>query len=371
MNNLDLYHFIGLCLVMDDDPAVAGQVRATLEADKVSWKHFVWMGSSHFVLPALYSAFRRNGMLKLLPADLEEHMENIYEINLYRNQRILEQVREITLLLSPHGIEPVFLKGTGHLLRGLYHDSGDRIMADIDFLIPEEKVVTAVNILMKEGYQHNPYYLDMKEEEHHHYHGIFKEGTPSTVEIHRTPSGEEFNQILPARQVLSGKLPVPGLPAYVMAPADALKLHIIHDYLIGSNPNLKSCSLKSLYDFYLLSKQVSLAEIYMESGKYRLKFGAYGLIASRTLGIPHLKDGTITKNAVRIYKRHQFFLARPELAWKLQKLNGFYKTLLTYLTLMVKAPFFRHERGYVIRRLRDKDWIRGYMERVFGVRFKK
>jgi len=37
--------------------------------------------------------------------------------------------------LNTAGISPIYLKGTGNLIDGIYGDVGERIIGDIDFLV--------------------------------------------------------------------------------------------------------------------------------------------------------------------------------------------------------------------------------------------
>ena len=50
-------------------------------------------------------------------------------------------------MLLDNGVRPVFLKGTGNVLEGLYEDIGERMVGDIDFLIQQKDFLKAVDIL--------------------------------------------------------------------------------------------------------------------------------------------------------------------------------------------------------------------------------
>jgi len=47
---------------------------------------------------------------------------------------------------------PIYLKGTGNLIDGIYSDIGERIIGDIDFLVPEKDFRTTAELFKKEGY---------------------------------------------------------------------------------------------------------------------------------------------------------------------------------------------------------------------------
>ena len=46
-------------------------------------------------------------------------MEHITNLNRERNQQIITQAKELNTLLLKNNITPIFLKGTGNLIRGV------------------------------------------------------------------------------------------------------------------------------------------------------------------------------------------------------------------------------------------------------------
>ena len=67
-------------------------------------------------------------------------MELITGLNRERNQQIITQARALNTLLLEHGLTPIFLKGTGNLLAGLYTDIAERMVGDIDFIFSKQRV---------------------------------------------------------------------------------------------------------------------------------------------------------------------------------------------------------------------------------------
>lgn len=80
MTNAALFQFIGKCLAMDGHALLRDEVPTTVSRGSVPWERFVWMGSSHYVLPAVWSSFLRNGIAPLLPEDLAEHMKEMHRL---------------------------------------------------------------------------------------------------------------------------------------------------------------------------------------------------------------------------------------------------------------------------------------------------
>ena len=69
-----------------------------------------------------------------------------------RNEEIIAQAKELNTLLLEHNITPIFIKGTGNLLEGLYEDIAERMVGDIDFLFSKEDYPRAIELLKDNGY---------------------------------------------------------------------------------------------------------------------------------------------------------------------------------------------------------------------------
>ena len=100
----------------------------------------------------IYLKFRKQDLLDYLPEVLANHLKEIYELNHTRNGQILLQMKEMNTTLNKAGISPIYLKGTGNLIDGIYDDIGERIIGDIDFLVPEKDFLTAAELFKNEEY---------------------------------------------------------------------------------------------------------------------------------------------------------------------------------------------------------------------------
>ena len=123
--------------------------------DQKFWDKFVKIGSSHYVIPALYFKMKERNFLKLLPHELVSYLEEIYNQNLNRNTELVNEVNEISRLLKVNNINHVFLKGAA-LISSLYRETvGIRMVGDIDILISEDQILKAKSILESSGYKRN------------------------------------------------------------------------------------------------------------------------------------------------------------------------------------------------------------------------
>ncbi len=117
------------------------------------WDSFVKIGSSHYVIPALYYKLKQRDYLSLLNDELVCYMEEIYNQNLKRNINLVKEVNEISNLFRSNNIDHVFLKGAA-LLSSIYKESlGIRMIGDIDVLIKNDQILKAKSLMENHGYK--------------------------------------------------------------------------------------------------------------------------------------------------------------------------------------------------------------------------
>ena len=160
------------------------EIEFILKTTNVDWDTVVKVSTAHHVFPALFCNFKRVDFLKFLPADLVEYMIHITDLNRNRNKQIIAQAKDLNTLLLANNIKPIFLKGTGNLLEGLYEDIAERMVGDIDFLFSETDSYSAIEILRSDGYT-NPKELINTYPEHRHFPRLIKQENIAAAEIHK------------------------------------------------------------------------------------------------------------------------------------------------------------------------------------------
>ena len=117
------------------------------------WDSFVKIGSSHYVIPALYYKLKQRDFLKLINDELVFYMEEIYNQNLKRNINLVKEVNEISKFFKSNNIDHVFLKGAA-LVSSIYKDTlGIRMVGDIDILINNNQIHKAKSLMEDYGYK--------------------------------------------------------------------------------------------------------------------------------------------------------------------------------------------------------------------------
>jgi len=177
-------YFIGKCLSLSQYPNRRLEVLDQIEKGDISWPKIVKVSTGYMVLPALYLSLKRADLRQHLPEDLVLFCEEITHLNRERNNTIIKQSKALAILLKQHNIEPVFLKGTAHILEGLYLDIGERMVGDIDLIVAKDQVEKAASILIKKGYKPLSPFIKGAQKQAKHYSRLIHSSEIAAVEIH-------------------------------------------------------------------------------------------------------------------------------------------------------------------------------------------
>lgn len=181
---------------------IENRLRRTLSAPEFSWEELVMTASEHKVSAMMSSTLEKHHLTSFLPTDLVAYFEGVAELNGQRNAQIGSQSLEIAAILNKIDVEPVFLKGAGNLLAGLYESPEHRVMVDIDILVPPELLLKCVATLKKSNYATGD--ADIVDDPHsHHYAPLSCPGRATSAELHSEIIAFPDGNLLTASEVLS------------------------------------------------------------------------------------------------------------------------------------------------------------------------
>ncbi|MGE0021695.1 MAG: nucleotidyltransferase family protein [Draconibacterium sp.] len=349
--------FVGKCLTLGKYPERKNEIITEIQATNFSWENAVLNASNQFVLPAWYIQLKNAGLLDEMPEELKLHIESLTNLNRERNYRIINQAKEIAVLLNQHGITPVFLKGTAHLLLNLYNDPAERMIGDIDFLVRDHEILPAAKLLKTLGFQPLVEYNSAMHSEMKHYPRMVNYDYPAAVEIHREVTNPPNDRYFRAGLIFSEIQKIKGtLEIYVPG-----YRHLLIHNMLNAQLNDKSFSnagilLRQSYDLFLLAGKENPLTVFDEFGKLRNTSGAWLASSSLLLGNPPNLQFGKTKS-VKSYLHWFIYLQQhPRVA-------GFYRTTLyfswrlwRYISLPVRAIFNPSIRAGIMARLTDKSW---------------
>ena len=247
--------FVAQCLTISLEEKNRSHIEKKLQKQNVDWDKVVQLSTSHYVLPAMYCNLKRVDFLKYLPKELVSYMSHITQLNRERNLQIITQARTLNQLLRAHHMSPIFLKGTGNLLAGIYEDIAERMVGDIDFIFSKEDYPKAIKLLRNFDYsevnKYDYYFPDDK-----HYRRLQKENNIAAIEIHSELLAiqkyrREFNCsfVEKTTQIID--------KVKVLNYANKLNLSIIANQINDSGFYYKNMALRNAYDVFLLSKKTN------------------------------------------------------------------------------------------------------------------
>ena len=219
---------------------------------KINWIEIIALANHRYLVPALWAALNNKGWLSMLDPQLKEYLTAIYQLNLSRNNILLQQLNEIVLVCNHLGIEPILIKGAASLVENIYIHLGARFMIDLDILVPDTRLNEVVNELIKCGY-----FIPEKFQHHndnlHHAAPMCKSGGVGSVELHRriTESqnlDDELINFTTSIVNLSN-----GGQARLLSPNAQILHNILHSEIHHQYYYLYSLNLRQLHHFIILS----------------------------------------------------------------------------------------------------------------------
>lgn len=355
MTKKDLFYFIGKCLTLDEHPEFKFEILELIRIDAIDWLKFVELCSNHLVLTTIYLKFKKHGITSHLPDELAKHLKLVYELNQTRNSQILVQLRELTVTLNKENIYPVFLKGCGNLLDGLYASDGERMMNDIDLLVPEKDYLKAASLLQANGYSTSSETYDHVETLKH-YLPLSHPEFITHVEIHRVPVSEQYNYWFNTQMVDHEKKSVPTLAGcFVLSDNHNIILNFIHSQLHHGGHINGIVSFRDLYDLHLLTKRVNLSFVLPEI-KSRAKAVAYFRFMEKALGLD--EKFTIKSNfsSWLFLKKHDLNLTSPAFYFVYRTVVFVTQRILRNLVVFIQIFYLKTVRKSMARRLRNRQW---------------
>ncbi len=125
------------------------RLRALLRARELSWGELLEQAIRHRLIAALAVQVERLAVAP--PLRIGEHLALVLRANRHRVRVLQEEACRLARRLEAAGVRFAAVKGAV-LASSLYRDSGERMMADVDFLIPPAEGPQVERVLDDAGY---------------------------------------------------------------------------------------------------------------------------------------------------------------------------------------------------------------------------
>ena len=355
MNYKETLYFIAKCLTISLEEKNRQEIEKQLKSTTIDWDAVVKVSTSHYVFPAIYCNFKRADFLKYLPADLVEYMKHITNLNRDRNKQIILQAQELNSLLLANNIRPIFLKGTGNLLEGLYEDIGERMVGDIDFIVSKGEYIEAIEILSGVGYttvSELKYFFP----EFKHHPRLKKEGNIAAVEVHKELLIEKYSQEFNYDLICKKIQKINGVT--ILSFDDQLALSIIARQINEYGYEYKNIVLRNAYDVFLLSKKTNSKSAILKFKKLRHPLNCFLASCFFSFGEMTSLEYLKTKEAeiyLRTFNKQLKNERYRRLTFQLIHKQIFIKKRIS---ILYKSIFNKKYRVWLLNRISDKNWQR-------------
>jgi len=350
MNYKETLFFIAKCLTISLEDKNRDEIELILETTDIDWEAVVKVSTAHYVFSALYCNLKRVDFLKYLPQELVSYMEHITDLNRDRNKKIVTQAKDLNSLLIANNITPIFLKGTGNILEGLYEDIGERMIGDIDFLFSEEDSYSAIKILKSDDYN-TPKELLNNYPGHRHFPRLVKQENIAALEIHKEVTIEKYRGEFNYKIIIEDAQQINDF--LVLSFENQLSLSIIASQINDSGFNLKKISLRNAYDVFLLSKKVDTKNAISKFTKLKSPLNCFLANCNLVFGDLESLEYHKTKEAENYLKafNKSLYRSKSTINFKLITINLYRKFGKIY-----KSIFNNEYRKWLLNRIKSKLW---------------
>jgi hypothetical protein len=226
-----------------------------IDASDFSWVKFVDLATDQLMAPALGERLGRVGLRDQLPDSVDRYLQSMLRLNRARNLRIADEAVEIAAALNETGIVPLFFKGGGALLTGVYDDPGMRVMSDLDVLVPQPCSEDAIRRFGELGYARDSTPRHPRDQSY----AVFASASRvAAIDLHRDAIVYPFETLLPSNEIIAGSVEcrrgkaafaVPSATHQVILNIAHAQLHHNRNYIYGR------IMLRSLFDLVLLAEK--------------------------------------------------------------------------------------------------------------------
>jgi len=369
LNYKETLFFIAKCLTISVEDRNKEAIEKQLQSNNIDWDAVVKVSTAHYVFPALFCNFKRVDFLKYLPQELVSYMEHITDINRERNKQIISQAKDLNSVLLAHKITPIFLKGTGNLLAGIYDDIAERMVGDIDFIFSKEDYPNAITVLREFGYSEvkkKEYYAPDKNK---HYRRLKKENNIAAIEIHSEllnikeyiyANEFNYNFVEKDTQVIKG--------VRVLSYANKLNISIIANQINDHGFYYKTMALRNAYDVFLLSKKINAKDAMITLDKLKHPLNCFLAACYEVFDrVDSLEYNSNTKIDSYLSVFNSQF-TNPIPTKKQSKSNKIYIFIKRIFYILYMSITHLEYRVFIFKSLTDKNW---YTQKLIQLGFKK
>jgi len=217
---------------------------------RLDWESVADVSGGHSVIQALYPAFVENELMDLIPDDFLSYVQHLHEINCKRNEMMRRQLINAVLVINKLNIKPLLMKGAAQLFLNTFSNEGDRLLTDLDILVPSDEIKHISNELIAVGYELNEDKIHFIET-HHHYPPLIKQDECAMIELHRDLMFREQQHVFPTEYAWEKGIDI-ALPnsaeAKVLVPTYRVFHSFLHRCVVDSLSQKGQVELRQMHE---------------------------------------------------------------------------------------------------------------------------
>ena len=220
----------------------------------IDWENLIRIAENERILPGLRGHLHALGVHSQIPAEVAGFLSAVETLNLERNQAIFAELAIVAKLLNEAAIEPVLLKGAAYCVTGVYSNPGSRYLMDVDLLIPEPQLSTAVDVLLQNGFDWDRSYQVGR---FRHHHPPLRRTGSVPFELHRSLGMGVCKSLLPASEVLERSSPhgLHGARVRIPSPEHLMAHLIMHSQIQHPYNERIWPPFRAMYDLELIRRR--------------------------------------------------------------------------------------------------------------------
>lgn len=238
------FQLLAQALRVDDGGDADDALGAAVASGSVDWDCLVKLADQERMTAALVAALRRRGLVSKLPKTVQGAFRRRMFMATEVNARIKRQAEQAVGILNEAGITPMLLKGSLHLFEAEPDELCERRMADLDVIVPVDRLEDSIQALRDAGY------IPDKEDEGwtYQYRPMYHPDHIIGLELHIRP-GEQRN-FLDVEEAWEKAVPVdaPGLKIVALEPGHRIAHNVFHSEVQDRGYTLGLVCLRQLYD---------------------------------------------------------------------------------------------------------------------------
>ncbi|OAN57758.1 nucleotidyltransferase family protein [Sphingobium sp. TCM1] len=274
------------------------------------WVGIIGLANRSLCTPMLASRLKAAGRFSSLPIDVQQFLQLIQTRNEERNRRLLLQLDEAVALWNGVGVRPVLLKGTAWLADVAAGGRADRLITDLDMMVPADRFHEAIAQLVGAGYRPDtpivrpeiPVVLMRPEDS-------------GTIDLHTEYGGASILRLAHDDLAIDGTpCHLPRGVACLPSPVAGMAILLLHDQLKGRDYLRGRVDLRHLLDMQGLAAGFGATDWARLDGLFA---AGYARAAARTqlLTAREMLDLPVPDGLIGVRARLQYWRRMVQICW--------------------------------------------------------